>query len=456
MKLSNDQQAVVDAVVSRKYGKVLVMNGPAGCGKSEIIKEVSRNIKALVLVAPTGAAAAIIGGRTLHRAFGIPTVHPINPDFKTATLQSQRFIDPATKFFGGKSTDAIKAAEWIIIDEHSMIRCDLLDAVDESLKRIRDCRQPFGGACVLLCGDLGQAVPVAIGNDVKILESYGYSFPFGINQSKSLANADAYQLELTKIFRQSNPAESSILSRIRSGEQTQDDLDVINERVSSEVPREAVIISPLNAVVDHFNNEALSKMRTRRYKFVSSKTGTMKKKRGPLPDEIVLAEGCRVIIKANFTDRDGVSAVNGDCGTFLGVEDGKLLVQLDRNGWTVLVSARNTPENTWVVSCDEDGDTKIETKPVGKFVQYPIALGYAISVHASQGSTIEKVHLFLSHDKPFTYSLTYVGLSRIKSFSGLTINRKITSVDIRSSLNFETATRFVEAKSNNQQGVLNL
>lgn len=455
MKLSDEQQAVVDAVISRRHGRLIVMNGPAGCGKSEIVNAISQAVGRLVIVAPTGQAASIIGGRTIHRAFGMPTVAPINPDFKAVSLQNQRWLDPATKFFGGNSTDPLKVCDWIVMDEWSMIRCDLIDGVDEAMKRIRGSTEPFGGCGVLLCGDMGQAIPVAIGSDAEVLDDYGYSFPYGIHQSRVLRKAKPHNIELTRIWRQKCAAEAEVLTRVRSGTQTDSDLSQINARVGEPDPQ-AVIISPYNEVVHYFNKEALSKLTSRRYKFVAAKGGTMKKKVGPLPDEITLAEGCRVIIKSNFTDDDGVSAVNGDVGVFLGMENNKLLVQLDRNNWTVMVSARSTPEVKWLVGADEDGDVQIYTKPIGKFVQYPIALGYAISVHASQGATIERVHLYLPHNPPFTYSLVYVGLSRITSFSGLTLNREITSSDIKSSMNFpkQGSAAITKPTYENNQSVL--
>jgi ATP-dependent DNA helicase PIF1 len=443
-KLADDQNLVFDAVRTGRFGKVIVMSGPAGCGKSEIVNEIKKHVGLVLLVAPTGQAASIIGGRTIHRAFGQPTVAPINPNFKECPLRDQRWMDPATKFFGGKQLSAIKAAHWVIFDEWSMVRCDLLDGVDEAMQKIRGSTLPFGGCGVLLCGDGGQAIPVAKDNDVAILESYGYSFPFGIHQSRVLARANPHNIELTKIWRQSDESEARLLTRIRSGKQTDMDLARINERVGEPAHR-SVILSPYNEVVHHFNEEALARQSGRRYRFVSSKGGTMKNKAGPLPDQITLAEGCRVIIKSNFTDRDGVEAVNGDVGVFLGLEGHRLLVQLDRNNHTVQVSPRSTPEVVWDVGSDEDGTLQIVTRPTGKFIQYPICLGYAMSTHASQGSTMERLHLYLPFTKPFARSLVYVGLSRIKSFSGLTLNRPIKHSDIWSSI--EEPKVFLEAKS---------
>ena len=431
--LDEDQQKVFDAVVTGKHGKLILMSGPAGCGKSEIIKAIRQKVKRIVMMAPTGQAASIISARTIHRCVGAPTRFVLNPNFGEVPLQSQRWMDPSTKFFGGKQTQALAVADWVIIDEDSMVRCDLLDWIDAALKAIRKNDMPFGGVGVLLCGDMGQAMPVAVDKDVPVLESYGYKFPFTILQSRCLNKYRPHEIKLTRIWRQKDQNEAMVLSRVRKGKQTRLDLARINQRVGPPDPR-AIIISPYKEVAVHFNEKKLAQLSSRRYEFRSAKGGTMKKKAGPLPDSITLAEGCRVIVKANFTDSDGIDVVNGDQGVFLGMENNKLLVKLDRNGWTAQVSPRSTPEIKWEVGADSDGELSIDAKPIGKFVQYPIALGYAMTVHASQGATIERVHLYLPYGLPFTSSLVYVGLSRITSFSGLTINRPILDSDIWSSI----------------------
>jgi hypothetical protein len=197
MTLHEDQLAVIEAMKSRKFGNLLAMIGGAGTGKSFVINEIKEQIGNVLLACPTGQAASIIGGSTIHSLFGIPTGDVINPNFHDVSVHKQRWKDKTTRFFGGKRAEILQVANWIVLDEYGMIRCDHLDFIDYALRWARkEPHEPFGGVGILLSGDDGQLGAVVTGqgpnrsvmlkSDMAKLMKYGYNAPFGANQSRVL------------------------------------------------------------------------------------------------------------------------------------------------------------------------------------------------------------------------------------------------------------------------------
>ncbi len=235
---------------------------------------------------------------------------------------------------------------------------------------------------------------------------------------------------LTKIFRQDNPIESLILSRIRTGSQTDLDLDAINERVLPQ-PKDALVLTPFTRVRDYVNQEGLEALRTRGFEFRCERTGTMKKKRFKgIPDVLVLKLGCRVVIKNNMNYKvKGLMQriVNGETGTFRGVDKyERLIILRDRDHNEIYVKAKkfeDTPEGKLITD-----------KKTGVFRQYPIDLAYAMTMHGAQGSTLDRVHVELPPPgNDFlrrTPGLIYVGLSRVRAFKYLTLSRPLLHSDI--------------------------
>jgi hypothetical protein len=197
MILHEDQLAPIEAMKSLRFGKLLELRGGAGSGKSSVIKEIRKQIPNVLLACPTGQAASIIGGLTIHNLFGIPTGRIINPDFENHPIHRQRYHDKSTRFFGKKRAEPLLYASWIILDEYFMIRCDHMDFIDYALRKVRsNMGEPFGGIGVLLVGDdgqLGSVVPgmdhegnIKPGSDMDQLLKLGYNAPFGANQSRIL------------------------------------------------------------------------------------------------------------------------------------------------------------------------------------------------------------------------------------------------------------------------------
>lgn len=425
MILTDEQKEIVEAI-RNPWDRIIRVSGPAGSGKSAIVNELKQTGKQIMFAGPTGLAAAIIGGQTVHKAFGMPSLYPLDPK-KKATLQ--RRSDQSVRYFGGRRAEPLRKADWIVIDECSMLRCDHLDFVDSALQHARGSSEPFGGCGMVLVGDDGQLPPVATDKDAEALTAYGYRSPFTIRESRSLQGVKTYNL--TRIFRQRNQSEGEIFSRIRTGRQTDLDLRIINRSVGKPHVG-SVTLTPYRAIAKRINAIALQRLAGQIFEFRAAGKGWS----GDNPvDSIKLKRGCRVIVKANgswtaFGDRQTV--VNGDQGTFYGLDKfGRLIIELDR-GVTI-----NLPPKTWKQYRWRIKNDKLVEEESGSFKAYPVVLGWAMTIHASQGSTLRRVFIDLPDVDPFCPALAYVALSRVESLAGLRLNRPLNHRDIWSTISID-------------------
>jgi len=434
MGLTAEQQHVMQCMLTGRQGGRLICFGSAGTGKSYLIREIMNTFGSTILAAPTGRAATIIGGSTIHKLFGIPSNDPINPNFEDNPVHRQRFNDPACRYFGGSRKEVLQKCSWIVLDEIGMVRCDHLDFIEAALRKARGSFEPFGGAKILCVGDIGQLPPVAQGKDAVILKEYGYDAPFGLMQSNSI-NKDFHHTSLTKVIRQENPIEANILNRVRVGEQTKIDIDYLNTRVQSPDSK-AVILTPLRRIRDKINKLKLSEIKGTLLCFSATRTGSYRKKEDkdlPIEENIHLKENCRVVIKANMTYKiKGVMQrlVNGDTGIFYGLDKkGRMIIHRDSDNSIVYLKPKKYEDSKPKIKV-QDGEEKVVDESKGQYIQYPIQLGYSMTIHASQGSTLNKVHLQMPRQSSMAPGLTYTALSRIKSFNDLTLSRKLRHYDI--------------------------
>lgn len=430
--LSLQQQQVFD-LVTRRRCRFLRLDGSAGTGKSYLIDELRRKEPRICIVAPTGRAASNVKGETFFRQFGVPSADALDP---SVAITKQRSDQIETRFFGRKKDKLLRGVSWIVIEEWTMVRCDHIDFISKAMRRATGIPKPFGGASVMFVGGPGQLLPVADEGDVKALSSFGYKQPFGLEESRFWQDygEEVKIKSLNHIFRQSNPIEANILERVKVGNQTDIDLVAINKQVGTPSPS-AIVLSPYRRRAAQINAKKLSRLRTKEYTFLASNKGETKGL-SAMEQTLTLREGCRVIIKKNIRKkiRGRVqSVVNGDTGVFVGLDKyQRLVIMRDSDCDYVFISKEK--EVKFKNKLDKDGN--IECEEVGSIKQYPVRLGWAMTIHASQGLTLEKVHLELG-DKPITewgHGLMYVGLSRIKSFSGLTISRALTHRDICSTI----------------------
>ena len=243
---------------------------------------------------------------------------------------------------------------------------------------------------------------------------------------------------LSKIYRQEDKIDGLILSRIRVGSQTDLDLAALNRNVTDKCHPRATVLTPYRAQMHRVNDQMLARLDTEELVFECKRTGTFKKyaKESIFPDVLRLKRGCRVVIKANDKRKvKGVTQtlINGQAGTFWEIDKHNRLVIERDDGMEVYVKPKKVLKTKPEIhtEVDERGVKKehIKDKTTGSFVQYPVQLGYCMTTHSSQGSTLERVHLMLGNGKPFAPGLLYVALSRVKSLKNLTLSRPLLHSD---------------------------
>lgn len=386
----------------------MFVTGRAGTGKSTLLREfvASLEVPAAVL-APTGLAAINVGGQTIHSFFNFP-LGPLEPDPD---------LIPVFKNSGNKSR-LINKLRILVIDEISMVRADLLDAIDYSLRRNRRTDNPFGGLQVVVFGDLWQLEPVVAGSAEAEFLGHHYASPFFFD-AHVVKNTELDILELDHVYRQQDPEYLWALDQLRKG--NEEALDFFNERVDAPLPAGGMplTLTATNARAHSINLTRLGAIHTpaRIYQ------GTVEGKFGKdLPTDLVLnlKSGAQVMFVKN-----GKQWVNGTLGVVTELEMDKVKV-LTNEGKEVIVE-RETWEKeryTW-----DRNTARINKELVGSFVQFPLRLAWAVTTHKSQGLTLDQAIVDL--DRPaFAHGQTYVALSRNRNREGLSLRRPIKPQDV--------------------------
>lgn len=387
----------------------LYITGLAGTGKSTLLKYFCENTdKDIVVLAPTGVAALNVQGSTLHSFFQLPfgVIHEdeIKPVFRKEKL--------------------FKSLHAIVIDELSMVRADIMQAIDYSLRlNTGNHYEPFGGVQIIAFGDLYQLPPVAGGHELEYLqEAYNGIYFF---------NAPAFQqggfkkIELTQMFRQKDDEFIDVLNRIREKAYTPEDLSVLNERVGKQPDLETPVITlaSTNKIVDSINKKELEKLRGREFVYKANVRGNFKEKDFPTAKKIMLKVGAQIMMIKNDTDSRKRWS-NGSLGTVTGLTDNNITVKLETGEHTLKKEAWEVYE---YVYDPEMGN--IEKSSKGEFKQFPIKLAWAVTIHKSQGKTFDNVIIDLGWGA-FAHGQTYVALSRCTHLEGIYLKKPIRAKDI--------------------------
>lgn len=397
---------LVRDLINRQFPLIFVTGG-AGTGKSTFIHWLMREFKGRALLgAPTAMAAINIEGKTLHSLCSLPPAWILRQDIKEARRQEQ-----------------IKRAEVLVIDEISMVTANLLDGVSAFLRRNRKVDKPFGGLPVVMVGDMFQLPPV-VADDVRELFARVYGSPKFYN-AKSLKGATYYAIELNKTFRQLDQHFVDLLTRLREGVELDAVIADLNSKatIQSEAPDGAVWLSPRNAEVNRRNREELAKIESTAKTYVGRITGQFKKDRLPSPLELKLKVGAQVMFTKNDSGRRWF---NGAVGKVAHLSDDSVGVELSDTGTVVNVDIDKWEDFKYGWNSHS---REIERDEVGCYHQLPLTLGWAITIHKSQGRTISRVHLDLGSGA-FETGQTYVALSRCRTIDGLTMSRPLESSDV--------------------------
>ncbi|MDR2399275.1 MAG: AAA family ATPase [Endomicrobium sp.] len=390
------------------------VTGNAGTGKTTFLRYYMMHAKKRTIVlAPTGVAALNCGGETIHSFFNF------KPDVTLSKIKKKKLAE----------TSIYKKVETIVIDEVSMLRCDLLDCVDKFLRLNREHQEPFGGIQVIFIGDLKQLPPVVKKEEKHIFNTV-YKSPYFLS-AYSLNECMLHTIELTKIYRQQEAKFVSLLNAVRNGAITDEDLSELNKRVSSSIldTPMSLYLTTTNKKAAYINHQYLSRINSDHAIFVAeSENIENESKLLPAEHDLVVKKGAQVMMLNN--DAKG-RWVNGSIGT---VND--IRTSINSNKTLICVKFPNgrieyVEPFKWELFKYKwnESQKQIETESAGFFKQYPLKLSWAVTIHKSQGKTFDNVVIDMEYGA-FAPGQLYVALSRCTSFDGIKLSRPITKKDI--------------------------
>jgi ATP-dependent DNA helicase PIF1 len=397
---------LIKKLVEEKFPLIFVTGG-AGTGKSTFIKWLMKQFKGTALLsAPTAMAAINIEGKTLHSLCQLPPAWIVKKDIKHAPHRTD-----------------IKEAKLLIIDEISMVTANLLDGVSAFLRQNRDGNSAFGGMTVIMVGDLFQLPPVVSEASKPLFDRiYGSSKFF---KARCLRNTAYYAIELNKTFRQSDQDFVNILTKIRERIDIEESLRQLNAgcTITNTPPIDAVWLSPRNVEVESRNTRELDKLDATIKSYQGKLTGQFKADRLPSPMALVLKLGAQVMFTKNDMNRRWI---NGSVGTVVKMGEEKITIKMSCS-----LKKVDVEREEWLEYQYRWGmiDEELERYETGSFIQFPLVLAWAMTIHKSQGRTLDKVHLNLGQGA-FETGQTYVALSRCRSLEGLSLARPLIAADI--------------------------
>lgn len=405
LEINENLQRALDSIFDTKENTIII--GNAGTGKSEIVKIISYlSHNDTIFLSPTGIAAVNIGGQTIHSFFKFPP-----------SLIRESDIE-----LNEKTALILNSIKRIVIDEITMVRTDLFDAIDSALKFYRGCNDSFGGLQMVIVGDLYQLPPVIKKKSDEysyIQDVWGGEYFFN---SYAFRSTEWSKIELTKVYRQKDPMFTEVLNRIRKGNQTQKDLDVLNERIvpfgkftDDQKEVDFVYLTAFNKIAEKENDKRLNMLPGKLETIHAFYDQTVNPKNFMPPEILRIKEGAKVMLLNNTEDWK-----NGDIGFIISINRTYIKVQLPNR--TVTVEPVKFDEYEY----DYDKTAKSITKKIkGSFIQYPMKLAYAITIHKSQGQTFEGGYINTSGKFNFIDHIFYVAISRFRDLDKIGISHKI-------------------------------
>ncbi len=401
------------------------LTGKAGTGKSTFLRYICGHTKKKhVVLAPTGIAAINAGGSTLHSFFKLP-FYPLLPDDSNFSLQRGRiheffkYTKPHRKL--------LEELELVIIDEISMVRADIIDAVDRILRVYsRNLREPFGGKQLLLVGDVFQLEPVVKGDEREILNRF-YPTPYFFS-ARVFNQIDLVSIELQTVYRQTDKVFVSVLDHIRNNTVGAADLQLLNTRYGTQIEQSEadmyITLATRRDNVDYINDKKLAELPGDPVTFHGEITGDFPESSLPTSQELVLKPGAQIIFIKNDFDRRWVNGTIGIVSGFDPIEETLYVITDDgkecdvkRESWRNIRYKYNEEKK------------QIEEEELGTFTQYPVRLAWAITVHKSQGLTFSRVVIDFTGGV-FAGGQAYVALSRCTSLEGIQLRKPISRADV--------------------------
>ena len=424
MQQNNELRTAWDFVEST--GRSIFLTGKAGTGKTTFLKTVMEHSrKRPIIVAPTGVAAINAGGVTIHSFFQLP----FSPYVPGAKVES--------KFdFGKEKRKIIASSDLLIIDEISMVRADLLDAIDAVLRRFREHGQPFGGMQLLMIGDLAQLTPVVTPEDERMLKPY-YDTPYFFG-SKALQQIDYVTIQLTHVYRQQDESFIALLNEIREGHPSPEALLKLNSRCQPAFiphPEEPYIrLTTHNNLANYYNESELQKLPGRSYQYRAEVKGTFPEYSYPTAETLVLKEGAQVMFVKNDPSGEHLY-YNGRIGRVMEASENRLTVYCEGDANAIEVEPLEWENTRYTLN---EQTREIESEVQGTFKQLPLRLAWAITIHKSQGLTFDRA--IIDANQSFAPGQVYVALSRCRTLEGLVL---ASPLDARAVINDERVDSYI-------------
>jgi hypothetical protein len=410
----------------------LFLTGKAGTGKTTFLKHVKENeVKNTVVVAPTGVAAINAGGTTIHSFFQLPFTPfiPVSKGYGPDDSISDKHSLISQQRLTNERKELMQKLELLIIDEISMVRCDVLDAIDTVLRHVRSQYSvPFGGVQVLLIGDMYQLPPVIKNEEWQLLSPYYKSEYFF--SSHVIESQQPVYVELNKIYRQNDGAFVQVLNQVRNNEMDQDGYELLHTRYlpAFNPAREEnyITLTTHNSKADAINFKALNELNGKMHHFEATIEGEFYEKSYPADESLKLKKGTQVMFLKNDVEKVR-RYFNGKIGIVDKIEEEKIFVQCE--GETTAIEVKKEKWKNIRYSLDKTTN-QIEENEIGSFTQFPLRLAWAITIHKSQGLTFEKA--IIDAGEAFAPGQVYVALSRCTTLQGMILHSRINNNSLRS------------------------
>lgn len=383
------------------------LTGRAGTGKTTFLRNVQKMVdKQFITLAPTGVAAILAGGETIHSCFGLP-MEVCTPDTLGKLSQERAGL--------------LLHADTIIIDEVSMVRCDIIDAIDRTLRELLRTTLPFGGKQIIFVGDMFQLPPVTqVEAERDLLFDIYHTHDFFFHKAHAIRRISLPKIEFTKVYRQTDDSlYLRILENVRMNRLTADDISMLNRRICKPQSSDGLVITlaARNKTVDSINQKHLNEIQSEEFVYEGIIDKSFDRKKLPVELSLHLKVGAQVMFTRNDISKRWA---NGTLAKVVKLSKEEIVVELNDG------QQYSVPRITWEAYSHEyiPKERKIIKTLTGSFTQFPLKLAWAITVHKSQGMTFDKMSLDLSRGL-FASGQLYVALSRVRSLSGLFLTEKI-------------------------------
>ncbi len=419
----------------------IFLTGKAGTGKTTFLKNLPlKTYKRMVVVAPTGVAAINAGGQTIHSFFQLP-FGPQLPENAQNTMawgkMSAKTKAAQLQKLNKRKINLMRSLDLLIIDEISMVRADVLDAIDAVLRRVRRSQKPFGGLQLLMIGDVHQLAPVAKQEEWEVLSPY-YDTPYFFG-SQVLKKTPYVCVELEHIYRQHDMDFITLLNKVRHNEMDAECVALLNTRFKPGfVPKDDegyITLTTHNYQADQINESKLAAIKEKSVVFKAEVHGNFPENTYPTKEELTLKIGAQVMFVKNDPNPEK-AFYNGKIGRIVGFDEKEATVTVESGGERITVPKLKWQNMEYTLNTENQ---EIEENEIGSFTQIPLRLAWAVTIHKSQGLTFNKV--IVDAGQAFAHGQVYVALSRCTSLEGLVLKTRITSNAL---VNDHSVNRFVE------------